>query len=373
MGDYLKSQIITYLGNKRKLLNKIEEEIDNILIELKKDGKKVIKMGDGFSGSGVVSRLLKLKCDKLYSNDLAGYSETLNKCYLGNPSMEDIKKIKKYIDKTNEKGEEYEKKNGGDNWIHGNWSPKNDEIKEDDRVYYTYENGLRIDGMRNYIEKIPEKYKSYVLGPLLVECSIHNNTNGQFSAFYKNEEGKGAYGGKKKIDLNRITSKISIPYPITNVNSCETIISRKNTNDWVREIDEELDIMYYDPPYNKHPYNIYYFLLDIINDWDKTKDIPDTTRGQEKSWVASEYNSVKNAKKAITDLLKNTNSKYIIMSYNNDGIVPIDELDKILKEIGEIKKLGLEHKTYNRLKGISNYKREKDEKTIKEYLYIIKK
>ena len=45
----------------------------------------------------------------------------------------------------------------------------------------------------------------------------------------------------------------------------------------------ECDIMYYDPPYNKHPYCIYYFLLDIINNWDIEQEIPDTNRGQPKN------------------------------------------------------------------------------------------
>ena len=76
--NFLSKQIITYMGNKRKLLNKIREIID--MIE-KKENKK-LSIGDGFSGSGVVSRLFKQKASNLYSNDIAGYSETLNKCFL---------------------------------------------------------------------------------------------------------------------------------------------------------------------------------------------------------------------------------------------------------------------------------------------------
>ena len=36
---------------------------------------------------------------------------------------------------------------------------------------------------------VKEKYKPFLLAPLIVQCSIHNNTNGQFSAFYKDENG----------------------------------------------------------------------------------------------------------------------------------------------------------------------------------------
>ena len=96
---YLTDQIITYMGNKRKLLNHIGNAVDEIKISLKKDN---LSIGDGFSGSGIVSRLLKTKSSKLYCNDIAGYSYTLNECYLASPSANIEKKIHKHIDNVNE-------------------------------------------------------------------------------------------------------------------------------------------------------------------------------------------------------------------------------------------------------------------------------
>ena len=85
------------MGNKRKLLNKIED----IIIELeKKEGRK-LTIGDGFSGSGIVSRLFKQHAQELYTNDISDYSETLNKCYLSNITSDDMKNIEKYIDVAN--------------------------------------------------------------------------------------------------------------------------------------------------------------------------------------------------------------------------------------------------------------------------------
>ena len=59
---YFNSQIITY-SNKRKLLKQIEEVVDKIQSEL---GKNALTIGDGFSGSGIVSRMLKTKAKELY-------------------------------------------------------------------------------------------------------------------------------------------------------------------------------------------------------------------------------------------------------------------------------------------------------------------
>ena len=49
--------------------------------------------------------------------------------------------------------------------------------------------------------------------------------------------------------------------PILTEHKANVHISQQNTNDWIKNL-PEVDLIYYDPPYNKHPYNIYYFLLD---------------------------------------------------------------------------------------------------------------
>ena len=51
----------------------------------------------------------------------------------------------------------------------------------------------------------------------------------------------------------------------------------------------------------------------------------------------------------------------------------MQKLDALLKlHSSSVEKIPITHKTYNRLKGISNYKREKDYKDVKEFLYVIK-
>lgn len=379
LGDnYLSGQIITYMGNKRKLLPIISDIIDNIKTEI---GSSNLTIGDGFAGSGIVSRLFKTKARTLYTNDLAGYSKTLNECYLSTPDEEKLQQIKMYIDAANNQETNASGGQGGctPRWISGNWSPATPTITEADRVYFTYENGKRIDAIRNYIDTIPSEYRSFLLAPLLVQCSIHNNTNGQFSAFYKDATAsKGAYGGKNGVDIKRIAQPITLPYPLLDLyHPCEVIISQLDTNVWAKKLKNsavEMDIVYYDPPYNKHPYNIYYFLLDIINTWDKTATIPDTNRGQPDDRTKSLYNSTSKAKDAMNDLLLNTNAKYIILSYNDGGIIPIADLDTLLAKHGKsVEKIPIDHKTYNRLKGISNYKRTKEYKEVKEFMYVIKK
>jgi adenine-specific DNA-methyltransferase len=361
---FLKKQIITYMGNKRKFVLIIGKILDNIKHEL--NGKDLV-LADGFAGSGIISRLFKIKGKSLHTNDIAGYSETLNKCYLHTPTPKQQKRITKLIAKANKFAHSEDTMTL--KWVQLHWASSG-KITKNQRVYYTEKNGKLIDRYRSFIDTLPVADRPFLLAPLLVEASIHNNTNGQFSAFYKDENGVGKFGGKKEIDIKRITQQIKLPEPIFSPSPCNVTVSRKDTNQWIKEI-PEMDLVYYDPPYNKHPYHIYFFMLDIINDWNVTQDIPKTNRGQPKTWVKSPYNSFSNAKKAFEDLIKHTKSKFILLSYNNGGIIPLKELEAILERYGKLTKVPVEHKTYRKLQGIAAYKRKKKQEDVKEFLWLL--
>lgn len=365
MDKYYTQQIITYMGNKRKIIPHIEQIINIIRSNL---GKEKLTIGDGFSGSGVVSRLFKNHATELYVNDIAGYSKTINECYLATPNNSTMVAIKQYIDAANLF---VSNNNNIDKFIQLHWAPSDNEIKPYDRVYYTIENARRIDSYRYYINTIPSDYRPYLLAPLLVEASKHNNCSGHFAAFYK-KDNIGHFGGKNNIDIKRITKNIELPLPIFSKNKCKLCVSQKDTNEWIKEV-PELDLVYYDPPYNKHPYHIYYFLLDLINNWDINVEIPDTFRGQPKTWNTSAYNSSSKAAKTFEELIKNTRAKYILVSYNNEGIIGEKEMKAILSKYGIVRENYIEHNTYNRMKGIAEWKKDQNKITekIKECLYLL--
>ena len=80
---YLQQQIVTYIGNKRSLLPLIQQAIH---VVLDRTGKDRLATLDLFSGSGIVSRLLKRYSSVLHANDLETYSRVINTCYLTNKS-----------------------------------------------------------------------------------------------------------------------------------------------------------------------------------------------------------------------------------------------------------------------------------------------
>ena len=361
---YLTTQILTYMGNKRKLI----KSIHNIILSVReKLGKDLLHIGDGFSGSGIVARLLKQHADRLWVNDIAPYSNTLNRCYLSDPSESQREVVHQYITQANQFA--LAKTPVVPRFIQKYWAPQHKNTKKGERTYFSPENARRIDRYRYFINTIPTQWRPYLLAPLLVQCSIHNNTNGNFSA-YHTKDGRGAYGGKNGIDLKRILKPITLTMPVFSPHSCQISVAQMDTNKWITEI-PALDLVYYDPPYNKHPYVIYYFLLSIINDWDITMEIPDTYRGQPKNWARSLYNSSTKAKQAFELLIQSTKAKFILLSYNSGGIIPLSEIQKILEKKGKVEKIPIDHPTYNRMKGIANYKRQKKNSKIQEFFWLV--
>ncbi len=363
--DFVNQNMITYLGNKRKLIDHIE----NILIDLKKEiGKEKLVLCDLFAGSGVVSRMMYNHSSNLITNDLEGYSYCVCKCYLHRPSILDMKLINNHINKMNDISV-----NGPfiDGIITNNYSPKDtNNIKEGERCFYTRENARIIDTLRKYIEdNVEEHLKLYCLGPLIVKASINNNTSGVQKGFYKNKNtGIGAWGGTDANATGRIVNKITLDNIIWNPNDVQIDCYNQDSNKLINDIDN-IDVCYLDPPYNQHPYSSNYHLLDTIykNDIDVSK--LSNVAGIPKDWKRSVYNKKDSAIKGLTDLIKNVldKSKYAILSYNNEGIIPVNELENILSVYKYTKK----EIKYDTFKGSRNLKNRSNK--VLEIMYIISK
>ena len=143
---YLTEQIITYIGNKRSLLDFIGEAIEKIQKDSKKQKLNIV---DIFSGSGIVARYLKKYSDTLITNDLEDYSYTINKCYLANKSEIDLDELISYYNLLLERISE----NISDGFISEMYAPNNtDDIKNGERVFFTKRNANYIDTSRKIIE-----------------------------------------------------------------------------------------------------------------------------------------------------------------------------------------------------------------------------
>lgn len=360
---FYNSHLITYIGNKRRLLPFLYQ---GFLSVRRKIGKQKLRILDGFTGSGAVARLLKVFASELHVNDLEDYSETLNRAYLANRSIINSIKLERYILWLNENRHNSILRKPG--FIEKNYAPKDDNnVKQGERVFYTQTNARIIDTVRHLIKEMPEPYKTFALASLLIKASVHTNTSGVFKGFHK-RNGVGHFGGHGENALTRIKQEISLDTPIFSDFECAVQIHKTDINQLVTDARlPEFDLVYYDPPYNQHPYGSNYFMLNIINDG-KEREIQNGVSGIAKEWNKSAYNKRHAAEGAMNALLRNTKARFIAISYNDEGIIPIENFKKILNQYGRWELLEQDYNTY---RGSRNL-RDRNIK-VKELLWILEK
>lgn len=360
--DFLQTQIITYLGNKRSLIKHIEKQVVEIKEELRKDR---MVCADLFSGSGIVARMLKKYSGTLITNDLEDYSQVINSCYLTNADdypAEVCGEIRTTIISECAKS-----KTAG--IISSNYAPQDDNnILKGERVFYTHKNALLIDTYRSLIDKyVPDDLKKFFLAPLVTEASIHVNTSGVFKGFYKDKNtGIGCFGAAGKNALTRIFGEIELKEPVLSNFNNAVEVYKKDAVQLSCEL-KDMDIVYLDPPYNQHPYGSNYFMLNLILKNRIDSDVSKVS-GIVQDWNRSDFNKPYLALKSMETIISNIDSKFVIVSYNSEGFIKFEEMTEMLNRYGKVKTVEI---VYNTFRGSRNLKSRNIH--VSEYLFILDK
>jgi len=356
---FLKEQIITYLGNKRALLDFLARGFDFAKKELKKDK---FSFCDVFSGSGIVSRFAKSYANFIYANDLEDYVRIINQCYLQNKNKNLQRELKNYHHLLTHN---LELQKG---FIAKLYAPKDDQnIQKNERVFYTLRNAMYVDSIRSKIDtQIPKELRHFFIAPLLYMASVHSNTSGVFKGFYKGKDGKGKFGGEAQNALTRIKGDIVLRLPVFSNFSCGFEVLQQDASILAKELDF-VDVAYLDPPYNQHPYGSNYFMLNLIANYQKPKEISNIS-GIPKDWNRSVFNKPYLAEDSLFELIAHLKARVILLSYNCEGFVKKEKFIKRLQTLGKCQVL--EHK-YNTFRASRNLKNRNIH--IKEQLYILVK
>ncbi len=361
--EFLTTQIITYLGNKRRLINNIEPEVEAIK---KKLNKQKAVTADIFSGSGIVARMLKRHSSKLVVNDLEEYSKVINSCYLSNAEEFPRKLYNEY--KTEIEAKCAEQKTEG--IIAKNYAPQNSEdIQKNERVFYTRENALLIDTYRNLIDEVvcEETLKKYFLAPLITAASVHVNTSGVFKGFYKNKNtGIGCFGAAGKNALSRILGEVKLLEPVFSNFTSELEVYKQDAVILSSEL-KNIDIAYLDPPYNQHPYGSNYFMLNLILK-NKLESEISKVSGITQDWNRSDFNKKAQALISMEKIIARLDAKYIIISYNSEGFISYKEMTDMLDKYGNLKTVEIEYNTFRGSRNLNNRNIH-----VSEYLFVLEK
>lgn len=303
-----------------------------------------MKVSDIFAGTGIVGKTFKTSVKKVISNDVEYYSYVLNKNYIENHRPLDNKN--ELLDELNSLPLI------SDGFIYSNYCLGGN----GERQYFSDNNGKKIDTIRTTIEnwktegRISNNMYYFLLCSLLECADKVANTASVYGAYLKN--------------LKKSAQKELVLEPAEyELNENEHQVFNKDANELIKEI--EGDILYLDPPYNARQYGANYHMLNTITEYKPF--VPSGKTGL-RQYSRSKYCSASFVKDEFDSLLKNAKFKYIFLSYNNEGLMPVDDIKAIMSKYG---KYDLAQTNYQRFKADSN-RLNKANSTV-EYLHILEK
>lgn len=147
----------------------------------------------------------------------------------------------------------------------------------------------------------------------------------------------------------------------------EVNIMQMDALEAVKNIGKYVDLAYLDPPYNQHPYGSNYFMLNLIADYKKPESISSVS-GIPDNWNRSVFNQRANSQNSLFEVIDKCNAKFVLISYNSDGFVKMDDFVDFLEQHGTCKVYEQEYNTFRGCRNLHN----RDVK-VKEFLFLLEK
>jgi adenine-specific DNA-methyltransferase len=338
-----------YIGGKSLLLDKIDEVVSRYAPDV---GSVV----DLFSGSGVVATNFKKRGFRVIANDALYFSYAINRgtlplnqtpkfCGLGFDPFERLSNLTVDFSDVDESR----------CFFLNNYSP----YKDCNRMYFQCDNALRLDKARTTIERwrqenrIVENEYFCLLSALISATPSVSNITGTYGAYLKHWDAR-----------TRNPLRVVLPEIVDNgKNNC---VYCQDANELASAV--QADLAYIDPPYNGRQYLPNYHVLETLARYDYPS-IKGVTGMRDYSKEKSIYCNRIKALAGFNDLFSKLDVRYLLVSYNTEGLLTRDEIAELLKRNGKAKTFRLFEFDYRRYKNkIPNNK-----KGLKELLFFIER
>lgn len=238
-------------------------------------------------------------------------------------------------------------------FLHAEYSPASAATAPVERRYFTEQNAARLDAMRSQIQIWQDAgYVTWLEHELLLADLIQAankvaNISGTYGSFLKN------WSSSALRDV-KIHERILPPRETDLAVVVGDVLDVPTTAE---------DTVYLDPPYTKRQYSAYYHVLETIHAGDSPK-VGGVTGLRPWKDKASDYCYKTRALGAITSLVATTKARRILLSYSEQGHVPLDQLVEALGVTGPV--------TLHEVKAIGRYRPNAQASasgdTVKEYV-----
>jgi adenine-specific DNA-methyltransferase len=352
-----------YLGNKKSLLHFIDEVLDGHKAVSRRDAPLCVC--DPFTGTTSVARHLKRREWRVISGDIMAYSYALQHAYIGlnesppfgglvaagalDPDLYKTVPLQWAISHLNNLP-------GVEGYFYRTYSPAGG----DGRRFFTAGNALRIDAIRQEINGWWDKGwlaepERYVLVAALIEAvSKTANVAGTYAAYLKHWD-------------PRAHKPLMLAVPQVVHSAQEHSVNLSDANELARG--QECDLLYVDPPYNSRQYSTNYHLLETLalGDEPETKGVAGLRVNNEKR---SPYCKSGKAEESLAELVGESKARWILVSYNSEGIIPHERIVEILAQRGNVEVYDCEYRRF-RSDADGDNRRYGPEDKVKEMLFWV--
>lgn len=334
-----------YIGNKASLVERIYE-----LIKQKHIDDENFTFCDAFSGTASVGEFFKDKF-RVIANDNQYYSYILSQAKLNTP---DMKFARLGLDPFVYFNEENRARDG---FVYRNYADKGSE-----RMYFSAENGQKIDFIRHKIEswrkddKINDFEYYYLIACLLESTSKVANIAGVYGAYLKTWDSR-AVKPMRFIPVEQTDKKALF----------EAEVHNKTIEELINNISG--DILYLDPPYTSTQYAGQYHLLETIAKYDNPQ-IFGKGGLRNTAETASSWSRKGEVEVTFEKIIAKAKFRHIILSYSTDGLMSETYIENVLKRYGKTETYKLVKIPY---KKYINHHAKKDATGHYELLFYIEK
>lgn len=334
---------LNYIGSKHMLYPQLEPIFSKLIEQNDFTPENPLVFGDLFAGTGCIGYNLSKKFNvKVIANDIQHYSYVLNKASLSVYSNEEKLLVDQYI-KT------YNNLEGVEGFIFKNYS-QNDHCE---RMYFSVENAKKIDAIRMALQKdinnLPENVYWYLLANLISSADKVANTSCVYGAYLKSLKSS----AMKPLTMTNNIQENQVEGEVFCMDICKL------------PEDLQFDIVYLDPPYNQRQYAPNYHLLETIALYDDP-EIHGKTGLRDYSEQKSNFCVKSKIYSQMEKLIQRLRTEYILISYNDEGLMSKEELTELLKKYGSLEIIEINYKKFKAQEGVKR-------QTLVEYLFILEK
>jgi len=323
---------------------------------------------DLFSGTTTVAKHFKRKGYTVIANDMLEFSYVLARAYIKNNNYPLFKGLYGKVEGVNRSIENISKVIEYLNYlapiksfVYKNYCPGGTKKAQHQRKYFSDENGKKIDAIRTEIQewkdgRLITNDEFYILLTSLLEAVPYvANISGNYAAYLKYWD-------------PRALKSLNLKVPEMLSSNRKNMAFKKDANELMKKI--SCDILYMDPPYNERQYASNYFMLELVAEgWfnGKKPEIYGKTGMRPYKDQKSSYCQKGYVRDSFKDLIDNADTRFMLLSYNDEGLMKREEIIDILSSRGKVKVF---ERDYRRYKSINQ--KQADRRIVRETLYFVK-